>query len=188
MIGMIAYHASAPSVVAAQRADSTRAGVAAPDTAIDNTKRVSPRRAFLTSMAVPGLMQMRLGRPKAATLFVTAEVLTVAMSAKSWVDLDKAKAARRDTVGTPVLDESGNPVVDSLTGQPKMTFAPRNPNLVGRIRARRAHLEDWLAVVVFNHLFAGADAYVAANLQDFNTNVQVTSTDSGMRVMARVAW
>jgi len=41
---------------------------------------------------------------------------------------------------------------------------------------------------VFNHLFAGADAYVAANLADFDANVEVTSTDRGLRFMARVAW
>ena len=34
------------------------------------------------------------------------------------------------------------------------------------MRTRRLHYEDWLAVLVFNHLIAGADAYVAAQLWD----------------------
>jgi hypothetical protein len=110
------------------------------------------------------------------------------MSVKSWRDLKKAEDARKDTVVTPVLDNNGKAVIDSVTGQPKVTVTYNNPNLVGRIKARRTHLEDWIAVVVFNHLFAGADAYVAANLADFNTNVQVTSTDQGLRFMARVLW
>jgi hypothetical protein len=110
------------------------------------------------------------------------------MAVKSWSDLSKAKDARKDTVVTPVLDDSGQAVLDSVTGQPKVTVEFRNPNLVGRIKARRTHLEDWLAAAFFNHLFAGADAYVAANLSDFNTNVEVTSTDQGLRFMARVAW
>ena len=111
------------------------------------------------------------------------------MSVKSWNDLRKAKDAREDTVGTPVLDGLGNPVLDPDTGQPRVTFAPRNPNLAGRIRARRAHLEDWIAVAVFNHLFAGADAYVAANLADFDANVQ-TGSNSERRIgfSARLAW
>ena len=35
-----------------------------------------------------------------------------------------------------------------------------------RLRARRVHYEDWVAVIIFNHLFAGADAFVAAQLWD----------------------
>ena len=181
-----------PCTAFAQRADSTRAGVSAnpPRPKPDSSNRLpySPGRAFLTSFAFPGAAQLKLGRPKAATLFLVAEAGTVGMSVKSWSDLKKAKDARKDTVVTPVLDNDGKAVIDSVTGQPKVTVEFRNPNLVGRIKARRTHLEDWLAAIVFNHLFAGADAYVAANLADFNTNVQVTSTDQGLRFMARVAW
>ena len=148
---------------------------------------ISPGSAFLRSLLVPGLGQMKLDRRKAATIFIGSEVGTVAMSLKSWNDLRKAKNARKDTVVTPVLDDAGEPVLDSL-GVPKVTVAPRNPNLVGRISARRTHLEDWVAGVLFNHLFSGADAYVAAHLADFNTNVQARYIDGGVRVMARVAW
>ena len=177
---------------AAQRTDSTRAGVAspsinrAPDSS--NRKLVSPRRAFLTSLLLPGTMQLRLGRPKAAGIFLLAEVATLGMTAKSWYDLDKAKSARNDTIVTAVLDDLGRPVVDTVTGLPRVTVEFRNPNLVGRIRARRTHLEDWVAATLFNHLFAGADAYVAANLQDFKANVQASSGDRGLQVMARVSW
>jgi hypothetical protein len=183
--------ASFPEAMAAQRVDSTRAGVSAPSRRApqDSTGlKMSPRRAFLGSLLLPGSMQLRLGRPKAATLFLLVEAGTIGMSVKSWHDLSKAKAAREDTVATPVFDDAGQPVIDTVTGQQKIAFAPRDPNLAGRVRARRTHVEDWIAAVVFNHLFAGADAYVAANLSDFNTNVQVTSTDREMRLIARVAW
>lgn len=181
----------APSSLLAQRADSTRVGVASrPPQVTDtlNRLRVSPGRAFLTSLLVPGLGQSRLKRPKAALFFVAIEAGAVGMSVKSWNDLSKAKAARRDTVGTPVEDDLGKPVIDSVTGVQKVTYAPRNPNLVGRIKARRTHLEDWIATVVFNHLIAGADAYVAANLSDFDTNVRAGYSEGTVRVAARVAW
>jgi hypothetical protein len=180
-----------PSYLTAQRADSTRAGVTRDQrpAARDTTNKLpfSPGRAFLTSFAAPGLAQVRMGRPKAATLFLVVEAGALGMSVKSWSDLSKAKDARKDTVVTPVLVD-GVQVIDSVTGKPKVTVEFSNPNLVGRIKARRTHLEDWLAAMFFNHLFAGADAYVAANLSDFNTNVEVTSTDQGLRFMARVAW
>jgi hypothetical protein len=131
---------------------------------------------------------MNLGRRKAAGIFIIGEIGTVGMSVKSWSDLDKAKKARSDTVAIPVLDGAGNPVIDSVTHEPKVTFAPKNKNIADRVRARRTHLEDWLAAMIFNHLFAGADAFVAANLADFNTNVQANYIDGRVRVMARIAW
>ena len=149
---------------------------------------ISPGSAFLRSLLVPGLGQMKLARPKAAGIFIVAEVGTIGMSIKSWNDLRKAKDAREDTVATPLLDDNGNPVLDPETGEPRFTSAPRNPNLVGRIRARRTHLEDWLAAAIFNHLFAGADAYVAAHLADFDTNVKASYVPGELRIMARVAW
>jgi hypothetical protein len=149
---------------------------------------MSPGSAFLRSFAVPGLAQKKLGRPKAATIFLIGEAGTVGMSIKSLVDLNKAKAARKDTVLTPILNDAGEPVLDSLTKEPTFSSAFKNPNLVGRIRARRTHLEDWIAAAFFNHLFAGADAYVAAHLADFNTNVEANYVDGRFKVLARVAW
>lgn len=149
---------------------------------------ISPGSAFLRSFLVPGLGQMKLDRKKAATIFIVGEIGTVGMSVKSWSDLDKAKKARADTVGTPVLDEQGNPVIDSVTHEPKLTYAPRNKNIADRVKARRIHLEDWLAAVIFNHLFSGADAFVSANLADFDANVQANYIDKRIRVVARVAW
>ena len=149
---------------------------------------ISPGSAFLRSFLVPGMGQMKLQRKKAATIFIVGEVGTAAMSVKSWSDLSKAKKARDDTVATPVLDNDGNPVIDSVTNEPKVTWAPKNKNIADRVRARRTHLEDWLAAMIFNHLFAGADAFVAANLADFDTNVQADYTDRRLRVLARIAW
>jgi hypothetical protein len=133
-------------------------------------------------------MQLRFKRPKAAAIFLLAEAGAVGMSLKSWNDLSKAKKARADTVGTPQLDENDQPVLDPETGEPVITYAPKNKNLADRVRARRSHLEDWIAVVVFNHLFAGADAYVSANLADFDANVQVANGERRMGVSARIAW
>jgi hypothetical protein len=149
---------------------------------------ISPGSAFLRSALVPGLAQLKLGRPKAATIFIVGEAATVGMSAKSWFDLKKAKDARKDTITVVATNESGQPIVDPVSGDTTYTSVPKNPNLVGRIRARRTHLEDWIAAVIFNHLFAGADAYVAAHLADFDTNVQANYSDGRLRVLARVSW
>lgn len=85
------------------------------------------------------------------------------MVGKSAYDLAQAKAFRGDSLlatSFPV-DTAGKPITPSGTG----AFTPNvfNGTLV---RARRLHLEDWLAVMAFNHLIAGAEAYVSANLWD----------------------
>ncbi|HZK77814.1 MAG TPA: hypothetical protein VFC35_02820 [Gemmatimonadaceae bacterium] len=193
MAGILFSVAAMPAVVQAQRADSTQAGVKRPPATIttpDTTTKlaISPRRAFLTSLVAPGYMQIRFGRPKAAAIFLAAEAAGIGMTVKSKRDLSVAKAAKLDSIFTPVLDDLGKPVVDSATGNPKTVASLRNKNIADRVTARRTHLEDWIAALVFNHLFAGADAFVAANLADFNTNVNVTSTGRGINVLASVAW
>jgi hypothetical protein len=149
---------------------------------------ISPRAALVRSLLVPGLGQFNLDRRKAGWLFVATEVGGIGMSVKSWHDLSLATAARRDTTIIPVLDASGQPVIDPATGLPKTIGKPKNQNLADRRRARRTHLEDWFAAIVFNHLFSGADAWVAANLADFDANVNVSSVGRGIQVAARVAW
>ena len=139
-------------------------------------------------MLVPGLGQYNLDRPKAATFFAAIEVSAFAMAIKSKHDLDLAKAARRDTTVELLFDASGKPVIDPATGKQKTFGKPKNQNLADRLRARRTHLEDWIAGMVFNHLFSGADAWVAAQLADFNSNVTVSAIGRDVQVSARIAW
>lgn len=142
---------------------------------------VSPRRAFLSSLLVPGLGQARLDRPSAGALFVTVELVAATLAAKSAYDLRTAKAFRGDSIAVEIP-------VDSL-GQPlparRRTQGPFSNDLV---RARRLHLEDWLAVIAFNHLIAGAEAYVAANLWDLPAQVGARRTDRGPALAVSLAW
>jgi len=149
---------------------------------------ISPRAALLRSMLAPGLGQFNLLRPKAGWIFVSAEGASLAMIAKSWHDLSQAKAARRDTIVVNVKDGAGNDVIDPVTHLPQTRGEPKNKNLADRIKARRTHLEDWIAALVFNHLFSGADAWVAAQLVDFDVNVQAAALDPGIRIAARISW
>ena len=170
----------APAVVAAQRPDSTRTPA---DTArgIDDSlptfqrlgapevgakPPISGRRAFLYSFLVPGLGQARLDRPNGGALFATVEMGALLMAYKSAADLRYAKRASRSPLVTAwKLDSLGVPARDTVTRQliPADTALNRYTT---RLRARRVHYEDWVAVILFNHLFAGADAFVAANLWD----------------------
>lgn len=142
---------------------------------------ISPRRAFLSSLLVPGLGQSRLQRPTAGAVFAGVEMAAVVMIGKSLADLRAAKAFRADSVpGSVPVDSLGVP-----TGTTPLVGAPYTNELV---RARRLHLEDWIAVIVFNHLASGAEAFVSANLFDLPAQISARPTPRGGAVTVSLAW
>jgi hypothetical protein len=171
--------------VSAQEADSARVGPVPPrrPAVVRDSSRlvppVSPRRAFLTSLLVPGLAQERLKRRKARTLFAVVEAGSAFMIVKSARDLRDAKEAPDSVPYGYTVTPAGSPGVP-FGG---FAFTPVNgPNLIAdRVRARRTHLEDWIALLVFNHLISGADAFVAAHLWDLPA--QVSTSESAPRTL-----
>lgn len=149
---------------------------------------MSPRRAFLTSLALPGYAQTVFGRHRAAMLFAVVEIGAIGMSRKASQALAEAKALARDSVvATFQIDpNTGLAVLDPVTRQPIPATFTASRFTRDRIQARRTHYEDWIAAIVFNHLIAGADAYVAANLWDFRTNVSVAASRGATAVIATV--
>jgi hypothetical protein len=129
---------------------------------------LSPRKAFLTSLLLPGYAQSRLNRPTASMLYAAFEVLAIGMARKSAQDLGEAKRFASDSVVTSYS-------VDPNTGQPAPASYAPSRYTTERIEARRTHYEDWIAAIFFNHLISAADAYVAAQLWDFNANVSVNN-------------
>ena len=183
----------APDCIFAQQRDSARAGIPAQaqpqqTTAPDTTKKppMTPRRAFLTSLILPGYAQTVFGRDHAAMLFAVIEIGSLGMARKSALDLRDAKGLPRDSVvATYKVDPTtGLAEIDAKTGLPIPDTYITSRFTDDRIKARRTHYEDWIAAIVFNHLFSGADAYVAANLWDFKANIGVVATPRGAGVYA----
>jgi hypothetical protein len=180
----------APLGARAQRADSARvapqakrADTTARKQPADTSARVipkpplSPRRAFLYSMLLPGYGQSVLGRPGAGTIFVLTESIAIAMLRESRADLAEARALQRDSLVTIGFDPG--------TGQP---ITQRNSYDQELIDVRRGHVEDWVAFLFANHLFAAADAYVAAHLWDLPAQISVRQGVRGPIVAARLQW
>lgn len=171
----------------AQRTDTARVAAQQPRAARDTLgPPISPRRAFLLSLAVPGLGQAALDRGTAGAIFVATEAASIAMIRKTLHDLRLAKAAPDSIVVDYERDGSGLIVIDPQTGLPTPIYEPHL--LVSRVRARRTHLEDWIVLLVFNHFFAGADAFVAAHLWEVPARVSMTAQPGGLALAVRVAW
>ncbi|HJP85822.1 MAG TPA: hypothetical protein VJ852_07525 [Gemmatimonadaceae bacterium] len=112
------------------------------------------------------------------------------MARKSAIDLQEAKALRGDSVvATYKIDENtGLAQIDPKTGLPIPDTYIASRFTDDRVKARRTHYEDWIAAIIFNHLFSGADAYVAANLWDFRTNIGTVASRRGGVIYASVSW
>ena len=178
---LVALLVAGPSSMAAQRVDSARV---APRAAVrDTTTRrtvappLSPRRAFLYSLVLPGYSQSILGRPAAGAIFVLSESIAIAMWRESKADLNEARRLRRDSL--VVVD------FDRATGAPITVASVYDDALVN---VRKGHVEDWVAFILANHLFAAADAYVGAHLWDLPSQISLRSTSGGTVLAARFAW
>ena len=54
--------------------------------------------------------------------------------------------------------------------------ASNSPNL----HAKRQEVQDWLVLWGFNHLFSGAEAFVAAHLRDFPKDLKIQAVPGGV--------
>ena len=174
-------------VASAQRVDSARVAAprgASPSRSDSLRPPLSPRRAFLYSFLAPGYSQSVLRRHKAAAIMLFVEAMSVAMIRESAADVHEARRMR---------GESGDTVVVISYVDAKGDLAA-TPSTIPRrfdeeyVKARQSHVEDWIALLIANHLFAGADAYVAANLWDVPAQLSVRATPNGPALVASVSW
>lgn len=164
-----------PANLPAQVADSARVGATRPRAAAAADSApvpprplgppISPGHALLESLIVPGWGQASLHRSTAGALFAAMEIGSAAMLLQSKHELAQAQAAGRE-FGT---DTTGNA-------------------LAGRIKPRKAAVEDWAALLIFTHLISAADAFVAAQLWDVPVEVGVGSNGRGAVVAAHARW
>jgi hypothetical protein len=119
---------------------------------------ISPRTAFLRSLVLPGWGQSSLGAPGRGSIYFALEAGSLWMTYKSHRKLREAER------GQAVLRELG-----------QLPLNQRTP----LVRDRRAQREDWITLSVFFLFFSGADAFVAAHLQDFEERVEVRPTAGG---------
>lgn len=202
-----------PAAASAQQADSARAGVQAradstptpvpaegkgsaarraPAARDSLAPPVSPGRAFLLSLAVPGLGQSRLNRPTAGAVYFTAEAIWLAMLGKAAHDLRVAKAHAADVIvasykvdpatGKPIIVNGKYVPLDTLRSRyadPPEQTAGSGQQQRSRVKARKLHFEDWIAMLAFNHLFSGADAFVSSQLWDLPAQVEIRALPRG---------
>ena len=141
---------------------------------------VSPAHAFLESLLVPGWGQASLHRSVAGTIFTVVEAMSVAMLIQSKRELAIARRYSADSV----VDHYDPPTQPG--GAPTPVYQPNQ--YAARIRPRKQAVEDWAALLIFNHLVSGADAFVAAHLWDVPVEVSPRPSERRVSVGVRVGW
>ena len=141
------------------------------------TPPLTPKRAFLYSSLLPGFGQSRLDRGTSGALFASIELAAIVMMRRSQMDLREARRFQIDTLPDQYLVSS-----DSVIKNGAFT----NRFTRDLVRTRRLHVEDWIAVVAFNHLFAGADAFVSAQLWDVPVELSAFPRPAGAVFVATI--
>jgi hypothetical protein len=136
------------------RGDTVRADT----TAQDSTFRITPRGAFLRSLILPGWGQSELGATGRGGIYFTLEAGSLWMYFKSAEKLQEARELET------IARETGEIGPDA-----------KHP----LVRDRENQREDWLTLSIFWLFFSGADAFVAAHLQDFDVHVNAVPRPGG---------
>jgi hypothetical protein len=178
LLGMtLASVLASGSLIAQQRTDTS----ATVDTAGPRPEMkppMSPRRAFISSLFLPGYAQSILGRNRAGSLQLAFEAIALVMIRISAADVREARRTVADSIPVSFVDASGLPVIRY----------ERTPFSTSLLRSRQSHLEDWIAVLMANHLFSAADGYVAALLWDLPAEVALNATPRSAGFALRLRW
>jgi hypothetical protein len=175
---LVAALAAAPALPA-QIADSARVGPTGTP-ALDTLPAVlaqaspkppiSPKNALIRSLIVPGWGQASLDRGTAGAIFVTIEVMSVAMLQESKSQLHAAQRAQKDSVWDPA----------------NSVYLP-NP-LAAVIGPRKQAVEDWTILIIFNHLISAADAFVAAHLWNVPIEIHGSPASKQAAISTSLKW
>ncbi|HEX6373305.1 MAG TPA: hypothetical protein VF006_30560 [Longimicrobium sp.] len=124
----------------------------------DSLLRITPRGAFLRSLVLPGWGQSELGAPGRGGVYFLLESGSLWMVLKTH---QKLKEARQ------------------LEGIARETGEIGPTAKLPLVRDRENQREDWITLSIFWLFFSGADAFVAAHLQDFDVHVNAVPRPGG---------
>ena len=151
----------------------SRAGTAASPSRFVVGAPITPKRAFLYSLMLPGLGEASLQRYKTGAGFFLVEALALSMYHRSTEDLRIANAYRSDSAASTYATDPSTGVPTLSGGLPVVSTRVKSGFTDDLIKARKLQKEDWFFVLVFNHLISGADAFVAAQLFDLPAHVSL---------------
>jgi hypothetical protein len=141
---------------------------------------ITAKRAFLSSLFIPGSAQNLLGRHRAAVALIAVEAISIGMIRESGADVREARQQSGDSLVISYVDDKGDRLPTPLVQRRRFADV--------EVRSRRSHVEDWVALLIANHLFAACDAFVAANLWDVAAHVTMSGSTDQLLIGGRLSW
>ena len=89
-------------------------------------------------------------------------------------------ALGRDVAGAVLASWEGVTMMMTLKARQELHYVEQSGS--GNVQAKRQQAQDWLILWIFNHLFAGAEAFVSAHLQDFPKELRMQALPGGIGV------
>lgn len=86
----------------------------------------------------------------------------------------------RPTAGALFVTWEGLCALMTLKAQSEARYLKQSGSV--HLSAKRQEVQDWVVLWVFNHLFAGAEAYVSAHLEDFPRELKVRAVPNGVGI------
>ena len=74
----------------------------------------------------------------------------------------------------------------TLKAAHELRFLERTAADSSRLEQKRQERQDWLVLLIFNHLFSGLEAFVSSHLQDFPADVKLRAVPGGLGIGARI--
>jgi hypothetical protein len=97
----------------------------------------------------------------------------------------QAKLDRRLTGGIFLAFE-GIALGMAIKADRELAYIKARGDSAEAISNKRQEREDWITLVVFNHLFAALDAFVGSHLYDFPDDVRIRAAPSGVGAVVSV--
>jgi hypothetical protein len=139
---------------------------------------LSAAAAFCVLLAGSGAAQTPPARPAADTATPQDTVPTGKLKpmpafflSLAVPGLSQAKLDRKLTTGLFVAWE-GVSLGMTLKSAIELSYLTRVGADSAKINSKRQERQDWIVLLVFNHLFSGIEAYVSSHLQDFPVDVR----------------
>ena len=170
LFGTLALSTADARQLMAQQAPAPAAASA--DSTLNLAPYRSPRGAFIRSVLLPGWGQAWVGSPGRGSVYFALEASSGWMLYKTQSRLTDARR-RLDFLENIQVTAGGD------------TTALHDAR--GLVKSRTQQRESWIALGIFILFFAGADAYVAAQLADFEERIAIQpAPDGGFSVRAQL--
>ena len=91
-------------------------------------------------------------------------------------------AAGRHVTGAAFVAWEGTTIMMTVRARQEERYMKESGSDAENVASKRQQVQDWTVLWIFNHLFAGAEAFVSAHLQDFPKGLKLEARPGRMQM------